>query len=258
MISFHLTRRRTERIRAQDELPENIGGALVGDRVIRLPKQTMAAECARTDSRPSPSALHRLSDEELIARHVKGDDLAFSLLFRRYHRLVLNIALKILRDPGEAEDLLQETFLEIYQKTYQYDLNKGSAKIWILQYAYHRSLNRREYLALRRAGSEQQVTAFETLTNYSRNGRDGLMYEELARLVRQGLATLTPKQREVMELAFFEGLLLTEIADRKKESLGNVRNYYYRALKKLRALLHNGCGQSRNQNPQTERTMSRD
>src|SRR5206468_9454558 len=90
-----------------------------------------------------------LSDEDVMEELRKGHPDALPILFDRFYRLVLRIASRILRDPGEAEDVMQEVFLEIFNKAAQFDPAKGSAKTWILQYAYHRSLSRRQYLALR-------------------------------------------------------------------------------------------------------------
>src|SRR5262245_4190806 len=90
-----------------------------------------------------------MSDEDVMEQLGNGYPDALPMLFDRFHRLVLKIALRILRDPGEAEDVMQEVFLEIFNRAAQFDPAKGSAKTWILQYAYHRSLSRRQYLALR-------------------------------------------------------------------------------------------------------------
>src|SRR4029453_8136839 len=136
-------------------------------------------------------------------------------LFDRFYRLVLKIALRILRDSGEAEDLMQDVFFEILNKAGQFDPAKGSAKTWILQYAYHRSLNRRQYLALRSFYDRHQITEREVSES---NSPDvlwrGLTFREWGRVIEQGLATLNAKQRKTLELACFEGLLLSEIAQR--------------------------------------------
>ena len=78
-----------------------------------------------------------------------GQADALAVLFDRHYKLVFSVALRILHDHGEAEDLMQEVFLEIYRKVESYDPEKGNAKTWILQYAYHRSLNRQKYLSIR-------------------------------------------------------------------------------------------------------------
>lgn len=218
----------------------------MSDQAIRFPKRVVSSESAQTASK-SILRLKDLPSEDLMAEVQRGNWDALSHLFKRYHRLVLDVALKILHDPEEAEDVLQEVFLEIYQKAYLYDRKKGSVNIWMYQYAYHRSLNRRAYLALRMTANLQEVPDASILeAHYSPNGLEGMLYEELGRLVREALETLGPKQKEVLELTFFDGLLLSDIAESKKESLGNVRNHYYRALKKLRAFLYNGAGKKQN------------
>ncbi len=80
-----------------------------------------------------------LSDEDVMEQLRQGHPDALPILFDRFYRLVLKIALRILRDPGEAEDLMQEVFFEIFNKAAQFDPAKGSTKTWILQYAYHRA-----------------------------------------------------------------------------------------------------------------------
>jgi RNA polymerase sigma-70 factor (ECF subfamily) len=179
-----------------------------------------------------------LSDEGVMEQLRQGHPDALPILFDRFYRLVLRIALRILRDAGEAEDLMQEVFLEIFKKAAQFDPAKGSLKTWILQYAYHRSLSRRQYLALRNFYDRQQVTECEiTESNSVDVGWRGLTFQEWRRVIEQGLATLNEKQRKTLELACFQGLLLSEIAERTKESLPNVRHHYYRGLERLREFL---------------------
>lgn len=178
--------------------------------------------------------LRQLSDVELMQRLRLGEQEALSHLFDRHHRLVLQIASRILRDRTEAEDVMQETFFEIYQLVERFDPDKGTVKNWIVQFTYHKSLNRRRYLALRGAFEDKQIMEFDSsdASSFLSSTSSGSM--DLVALVRQGMETLTPKQREVVELACFEGFLLKEIADRTKESLGNVRHHYYRGIAKLR------------------------
>ena len=93
--------------------------------------------------------LSGLPDPDLLAHLRSGHSDALAVLFGRYHRLILSVAFKILRDPAEAEDVMQSVFLEIYRVAGQFDAARGTVKVWLLQYAYHRSLNRREYLKVR-------------------------------------------------------------------------------------------------------------
>lgn len=179
-----------------------------------------------------------LSDEGVMEQLRQGHPDALPILFDRFYRLVLKIALRILRDAGEAEDLMQDVFLEIFKKAAQFDPAKGSLKTWILQYAYHRSLSRRQYLALRNFYDRRLITEREvTESNSVGVSWRGLTFQEWGRVIEQGLATLNEKQRKTLELACFQGLLLSEIAERTKESLPNVRHHYYRGLEGLRGFL---------------------
>jgi len=179
-----------------------------------------------------------LSDEDVMEQLREGDPNALPILFDRFHRLVLKVALRILRDAGEAEDVMQEIFLEIFKKAGQFDPAKGSAKVWILQYAYHRSLSRRQYLALRNFYDRTQTSEFDVIESQRTEAAwRGLTSQEWARVIQQGLATLNDKQRKTLELVCFQGLLLSEIAERTKESLPNVRHHYYRGLQALRKFL---------------------
>lgn len=171
--------------------------------------------------------------------HLKrGHQDALSVLFDRHYRLVFSVALRILHDHGEAEDLMQEVFLEIYRKIDSFDCAKGTAKTWILQYAYHRSLNRQRYLHLRNFYDGQEESDFSQWElPQSQNGWNGLSYQDWAQVIEKGLETLSEKERKTLDLAYFQGLVLKEIAAQLNEPLPNVRNHYYRGLKKLRDFL---------------------
>lgn len=180
--------------------------------------------------------LQRLSDEQLMLCLQAGQSNALAVLFDRYERLVLSIALKIVRDSGEAEDVTQTVFLDIYRAVAQFDPAKGSTKVWLMQYAYHRAIHRRQYLQAR---SFYQQTDFEELEAELIDHRaiSGLSTPESKALVRQGIARLTGKQKSVIELACFDGLSMQEIADKTGDSFANVRHHYYRGLEKLRSFI---------------------
>src|SRR5712671_5113986 len=96
-------------------------------------------DTSRTGSQlPQGSALAVLSDEKIMAEIQAGNGDAFAVLFDRYHRLILVTALKIVRDAAEAEEVTQNVFLEIYRAARQYDPARGTLKVWLLQFAYHR------------------------------------------------------------------------------------------------------------------------
>jgi RNA polymerase sigma-70 factor (ECF subfamily) len=186
---------------------------------------------------PSFSDLKGLSDDELMAQLQTGRNDALTILFDRYHRLVLSIALKIVRDTGEAEDVMQSVFLEIFRSVAQFDPARGTTKVWILQYAYHRAINRRQHLNARNFYSQTDLEHIESRMPETASTLGRFTQNELQHLLRQGLATLSGAQKRVIELASSNGLSMKEIADKTGESVLNVRHHYYRGLQKLRSFV---------------------
>lgn len=179
--------------------------------------------------------LAALPDDVVMTHLGGGHGDALAVLFDRYQDLVFHVAAKILRDLGEAEDVLQNVFLELYQVASRFDPSRGSTKTWIFQYAYHRSLNRRQQLASRKFYASTELSEVQhSLVNSSGSP---LGEEETKRLVGQALNTLNSAQRQVLELAYFEGLSLKEIAAQTKQTFGNVRHHYYRGLHQMRLFL---------------------
>jgi RNA polymerase sigma-70 factor, ECF subfamily len=170
-----------------------------------------------------------------MAHLCAGHDDALKVLFNRYYKLVLKVALKILRDDGEAEDMMQNVFLEIYKSAGQFDPARGTTKMWILQYAYSRSLNRRQHLTSRQFYAKTHLCELRESATLAAHGM--LASWEVQCLVARSLETLNDVQRKVLKLAYFEGLSLREIAEETGQSYGNVRHHYYRGLSNLRVFL---------------------
>ena len=192
----------------------------------------MSARCQTL----SNAELSSLSDEALMAYLQQGHSDALAQLFDRYHGLVFGVASRILRDNGEAEDIVQAVFLEIFQAAAQYDRLKGSARIWILQYAYHRSFNRRRYLILR--GFYERADASGPLRECTpASYGESLDRVETVKTLQEAFRHLTKAQRHTLELAFYEGLTMREIEQRTGWSVDNVKHHYYRGLEKLRSVL---------------------
>jgi RNA polymerase sigma-70 factor, ECF subfamily len=221
------------------------------ERVAKWPESTVSAETTAATSRLPTVDLSKESDIELITRLRDGQQEALSPLFDRYHRLVLSIAAKIVHDRTEAEDLMQEVFFEVYRSAGRFDPDRGAAKSWIIQFAYYKSLKRRRYLTLRGAFEDSQIRAFEAdeATEAPSPQNEDFSNEEILAVVQQGLGELTPKQREVVQLICFEGLLFREIAERTHESLNNVRHHYYRGIGKLREFVKRNSQSEEKQRP---------
>jgi RNA polymerase sigma-70 factor (ECF subfamily) len=174
------------------------------------------------------------SYEELMAGLQAKNAKALDLLFSRYSRLVLGIALRILNDRNEAEDVVQEVFFSLYQKAILYDPAKGTAKGWIVQVAFSRARDRRAHLGRRGFYSGTDIESLDdTLV-----GQTDVEHEVGVRLdfsqLQCAFEDLTIVQRKTLELFYFEGLDLREISERLREPFGNVRHHFYRGLERLR------------------------
>src|SRR5688572_24200545 len=171
------------------------------------------------------------SDAELMADMRATDGDALAALFYRYGRLVYRVAVGILRDAGEAEDVTQEVFLEVYRKAHLYDPARGSVRVWFLQYAYHRTLRRKAALSRRAAYRGEPLDVVDLLTG---RRQPPLTPDECRWVITAGLERLPVNQRRTLELTCFDELSLRDVADRLGVSLGCARHYYYRGLARLR------------------------
>ncbi len=185
--------------------------------------------------------LRALSDERLLHEMRAGNADAFAVIFKRYHRLVHVLALRVLRDAGEAEDLTQNVFLEVYRQMGQIDPERGTLRVWLLQRAQSRSVNRRNYLLVRQFHKQVELAAVETEQGLWSPRQAPI--QEAKQVTNEVLAALPEAQRQTIELHFFEGLSLKEIAVRRDETFSNVRHHYYRGLEKLRLYLEKGIRQ---------------
>jgi len=174
------------------------------------------------------------SDEQLLASIQAKDPKGLDLLYTRYSRLVFGIALRVLSDKSEAEDIVQEVFFTIYQKAPQFDPAKGSGKTWLVQIAFSRARDRRSHLLRRGFYSGTDIESLDdTLQGEDNVEREVGMRIDFAYLL-SAFDDLTEIQRLTLELFFFQGLELREISERLNESLGNVRHHLYRGLERLR------------------------
>jgi len=177
------------------------------------------------------------SDELLLAQISVGSSEALSTLFRRYARLVRSVALRILRDNSEADDLLQDIFLFIHRKAGTFDPSKCYARSWIVQMTYHRAFDKRRALQARHFYTQIDLDEGAVVFDSRSNAIEGtdFPYELVGHTTIQGLLdSLTEDQRNTLSLHFYEGYTFAEIASKLDQSLGNIRNHYYRGLEKLR------------------------
>lgn len=174
----------------------------------------------------------RSSDEELFLQVGDGSRDALSQLFRRHAPVVLNVARRILRDDAEAEDLVQEVFLFVFQKAGLFDPAKGTAVSWLMQTTYYRAIDRRRRLNVRFHYTAQPFEEELVPPAGTQTVIDHLAAKSLLEKMRRDLP---PEQRQTLELHFFEGYTFHEIAEITGRNFGTVRHHFYRGLERLRS-----------------------
>jgi RNA polymerase sigma-70 factor, ECF subfamily len=189
--------------------------------------ETIATSCAQ----------EMRSDEELLLQVGGGSKEALSTLFQHHAHQVFHVARRILRDDAEAEDLLQDVFLLLFQKARTFDGTKSSAISWIVQIAYHRAIDRRRFLTFRQHYNFQELDEDRQHANAVQISINDVAARALLGKLRDNLSE---EQRQTLELHFFEGYTFHEIAERTGQALGNVRHHYYRGLEKLRSFVFPG------------------
>jgi len=198
------------------------------------------------ESAVSPLAVEAgLSDESLLNQICEDSREALAILFRRYARIVRGVAYRVLRDPSEADDLLQDIFLLVHRLCRTFDCSKGSARFWILQLTYRRAISRRRYLTSRhfytRLDLDQAMNQLGDVSGKSGRPEDSVSGAlERKEALQSWLVELSDRQRQTLHLFFFEGYTFEEIAAKLGQTVGNARNHYYRGLDKLRKQISAG------------------
>jgi RNA polymerase sigma-70 factor (ECF subfamily) len=171
-------------------------------------------------------------DDALVQRLQARDPQALAELYDRYGRLAYSLILRIVRDTGVAEDLVQETFLRIWNRVHGFDADKGAIGPWLLAVARNRAI---DYLrsTAGRARNALEVESTDHPSLFCDMEKD-LLVADKARRVKVAMERLSENQRQVIELAYFEGLSQTEMAERMGQPLGTVKTWVRAALKSLR------------------------
>jgi RNA polymerase sigma-70 factor, ECF subfamily len=166
-------------------------------------------------------------DAELPVRLSRGDRGALKELFDRHAGQVFALAQRILKDRGEAEDVVQETFIEVWRRAQQYDASRGQLSTWMFVIARSRAIDRvRRRRSSESTAAEQADWAFADPFHHVQS-------KQAARQVLSALEELPDEQRSVIDMAFFEGLTQQEIAGRTGIPLGTVKTRMRLAMDKL-------------------------
>jgi len=185
---------------------------------------------------PGRSAEDRLADQDALARIGRGDTAALAELYDRHGRPIYSLALRILQAQGDAEDVVQEVFAQAWRQASRYDSSRGQVGAWLLTLARSRAIAR---LRARRARPEPlaDTSAADALIDRAVPADALLVSAEQVARVRAALDQLPLLQRMAIELAYYEGLTHTEIADRLEQPLGTVKTRIRTAMLKLRESL---------------------
>jgi len=169
-------------------------------------------------------------DTGLLTRIQAGDQDAMSALFDRYGTMVYSVALRVLKDTGEAEDVMQDIFVQLWKNPGAFVSGKGSLAGWLVVVTRNRSI---DMIRRRRPTDPVELFSLPSSTNLAREAeRNSLLAK-----IRGVMGSLPDEQRKSLELAFFEGLSHSEIAEKTGDPLGTVKTRIRLALTSIRKAL---------------------
>jgi RNA polymerase sigma-70 factor, ECF subfamily len=171
----------------------------------------------------------------LIRQVANQDRDAFSQLYDRFSSLVFTLAMRMLRARSDAEDLLQEVFVQVWRQARNYSTERGSPEAWIVNIARSRAIDK--IRSIRRMEKSFVLTDDPARAESSDNVESSAAESETRMAMNSALANLPDTQRKVLELAYFDGLTQTEIANRLAEPLGTVKTRMRSGIQRLRDML---------------------
>jgi RNA polymerase sigma-70 factor (ECF subfamily) len=183
--------------------------------------------------------LSSIVDPELIARVARGDEGAFEQLCDLSGAVLYTLALRILQDPDETAEVLQEVYLEAWRTAGQYQPARGSPLAWLITLARSRAIDRKRAQVSRGLGRTDSLSQTDeiTLPVNAPSPFESVMERELRGVVAKAFDSLPNAQQDVVKLAYYEGLSHAEIASRLNEPLGTVKTRLRLGLEKLRSYL---------------------
>ena len=197
--------------------------------------QTGAADTARERGGITDNLTVDTADSTLLARMSGGDESALSALYDRWSDRVHSLAVHLLRDARDAEDIVEETFWQAWRGAARYDVARGNVGTWLLTICRSRALDRLR--SRKRRPEEAELGEAEAAAARQPDPVDAMVTMETGRIVRAALAELPLEQRQTLELAYFRGLSQSEIAEKTGQPLGTIKTRVRLAMAKLREKL---------------------
>ncbi|MGA8027540.1 MAG: sigma-70 family RNA polymerase sigma factor [Bryobacteraceae bacterium] len=174
------------------------------------------------------------SDSDLIERLRKRDPDGLAAAYERYGHVTYSLFVRITRDQGAAEDLVQELFIRLWNRAREFDSSRGALGVWILSIARNMAIDHVRSAQARFATRVRSLDHIDQLC-FSKNPTDPVSRIDSVRTLKGAFEKLNANEKRVMELAYFEGFSQSEIAARIQEPLGTVKSWMRSALSRLRA-----------------------
>jgi RNA polymerase sigma-70 factor, ECF subfamily len=199
----------------------------------------VAGEMPMIEAAPTPPSDKRQNeDRQLMLRMASGDKTAFAELYDRFSRPLYATALRVVNDATEAQDIVHDAFIALWEKAGQFEAERGSPFAWAVTLVRNRAIDR---VRMRRRRSELLADSAPSDLGYAEDADNGgdetAAAGDEAGVVRAAVATLPPEQKRALELAFFSGLTQQQIAEQLREPLGTIKARIRRGLLKLRESL---------------------
>ena len=174
----------------------------------------------------------------LVRRVAQGDRRGFEELYDRFSRVLFSTAYRVLNNQEAAEDVLQDVFIQIWEKAPLYDPSRGKPMTWAITLTRNKAIDRlRSTVRRNRLGDDLEREAQSQDQFDDRSSFDALAAEDRGKVVREAIQKLSEDQREAIELAFFSSFTQTEIAERLKVPLGTIKARIRRGMLRLRDVL---------------------
>jgi RNA polymerase sigma-70 factor, ECF subfamily len=181
-----------------------------------------------------PRDLAHLSDEAVVALVARSDEVALGELYDRFGRIAYGLAVRVLRDPGLAEDAVQEAFLQIWRGAERFVPERAKASAWIMTLVHRRAVDLVRREERRRAEPLDDASAVAGVEG-SAEDLAWLRFER--ERVQAALSRLPDQQREALELAYYGGFTQSELAERLGQPIGTIKSRMFAGLTRLRELL---------------------